>query len=86
MKNYVILLILSIVLAFISYGIYAFFGFTDFSLLRKAGFFAVTLVQAFVPLFLLFFIYERSLKAENKYIQKIKDQQAAQEQATKKEG
>jgi hypothetical protein len=78
MKNYLILFALAIAVSFISYGIYSFFGFTDYATLKKLGFFLVILGQSFTPLFILYLIYDRSIVAESKYLEKIKQQQEAQ--------
>lgn len=75
MKNYLLLLALAVAVSFISYGIYSFFGFTDYSTWKKLGFFMVILGQSFTPLAILYWVYDRSVVAEANYMEKVRQQQ-----------
>jgi hypothetical protein len=80
MKNYLLLLAVAVAFSFLSYGIYSLFGFTDYATLRKIGFLLVILGQTFLPMLILFIIHERSLKAENQYLESLKNRAEAEKQ------
>lgn len=70
--NYLLVLLLALVMSFISYGVFSFFGFTEFRMIRKGFFLLVIFIQYALPFAALYWIYDTSTKAEAKYNEDLK--------------
>lgn len=77
LTSYLIVLVIAIVMGFLSFGLFAMFGFTNFGFWRKAAFLAVLTLQSLIPLAALYFIYEIKVKAEADFEDQYKAEKTA---------
>ncbi len=81
--NYLLVLLLALIMSLISYGVFSFFGFTEFRMIRKGFFLAVIFIQYALPFAAFYWIYDTSTKAEKDYHEDLKRQAEEAKQAFK---